>query len=221
MIYIFDLDDTLYDERQFVESGFLAVAKQAEERWGLNQNEVFTQLVKLLDSNGRGAIFDDFLKSYHLASKKNIQHCITTYRLHKPTLSMPQEHIALIESLPSPRYLVTDGHKTVQANKVEALGITHLFKRVFITHRFGIKNAKPSTYCFKKIQQAEQCRWEEMVYIGDNPKKDFVNINKLGMQTVRVLTGVHKNVKACGIYNAKITINRLSDLSQIDFSLSE
>ena len=217
MIYIFDLDDTLYNERQFVESGFLAVAKYAEFHWGLNHHDVFNQLVALLDENGRGTIFNDLLKRYHLENKKNIQKCVTTYRLHKPKLSMPKEHLALLTSLPAPLYLVTDGHKIVQNNKIEALEIAHLFKRVFITHRFGIKHAKPSPYCFKKIQQAENCAWEDMVYIGDNPTKDFVNLNKLGMQTVRVLTGVHKAVNVSASFNAKITINKLTDLANITF----
>ena len=77
---------------------------------------------------------------------------------------------------------------------------------------FGVKHAKPSTYCFEKIRQAEQCQWYEMVYIGDNPAKDFVNLNKLGMPTVRVLTGVHKNALAKPGFDAKFTIQNLNEL---------
>ena len=34
-----------------------------------------------------------------------------------------------------------------------------------------------------------------MVYVGDDPNKDFVNLNPLGMKTVRVLTGRFKYQK--------------------------
>jgi len=214
VIYIFDLDDTLYDERQYVESGFRAVASYAAERWGLDATRCYEQLVWLLDTQGRGRIFDDFLAHHSLSSKTNIQACVRTYRLHKPNLTLPAEHLQLLQQLPKPLYLVTDGHKIVQQNKVEALGIAALFKRVFITHRFGIKHAKPSTHCFELIKKAEKCTWQDMVYIGDNPAKDFVNLNKLGMNTVRVLTGVHKNKQAELQYDAKNHIHTLDSLMQ-------
>ena len=128
---------------------------------------------------------------------------------------MPSEHLSLLSALPAPLYLVTDGNKVVQGNKVDALNISHLFKRVFVTHRFGVKHAKPSTYCFEKIKQAEQSEWRDMVYVGDNPAKDFVNLNKLGMPTVRVLTGVHKDVIAKPGYEAEYTINHLCELTTL------
>jgi len=212
VIYIFDLDDTLYDERQYVESGFRAVATYAANQWGLDATSCYEQLVRLLDTQGRGRIFDDFLAQHSLSSKTNIRACVRTYRLHKPKLSLPAEHLQLLQQLPKPLYLVTDGHKIVQQNKVEALGIAPLFKRVFITHRFGIKHAKPSTHCFELIKKAEKCEWRDMVYIGDNPAKDFVNLNKLGMNTVRVLTGVHKNIIAHKDFDALRTIRTLIEL---------
>lgn len=214
MIYIFDLDDTLYDERQYVESGFKAVAHYAYMRWKLPYHESFNQLVQLLDSQGRGHIFNDFLASHNILTQNAVNACIKTYRLHLPALTLPDTHLHLLKQLPTPRYLVTDGHKIVQQNKVAALGIAPLFKRVFITHRFGIRHAKPSTYCFEKIKKAENCEWRDMVYIGDNPAKDFVNLNKLGMKTIRVRTGVHRDVIAKPGYDANIHINTLAELTQ-------
>ncbi len=209
MIYIFDLDDTLYDERQYVESGIRAVARMGEARWELPQNASYETLIALLDKNGRGRIFNDWLAAFHLDTKRNIKQCLNTYRLHEPDIQMPQAHLDLLASLPKPLYLVTDGNKVVQAKKVQALNISHYFKRVFITHRFGVQHAKPSTYCFEKIKQAEGCEWEDMVYIGDNPAKDFVNLKPLGIHTVRVLTGVHREIKKPSAYEASMTIRSL------------
>ncbi len=209
MIYIFDLDDTLYDERQYVESGIRAVARMGEAHWKLPQDASYETLIALLDKNGRGRIFNDWLAAFHLDTKCNIKQCLTTYRLHEPDIQMPQAHHELLASLPKPLYLVTDGNKVVQAKKVQALNISHYFKRVFITHRFGVQHAKPSTYCFEKIKQAEGCEWEDMVYIGDNPAKDFVNLKSLGMQTVRVLTGVHSKAVATANFDAHLKISKL------------
>ncbi|MCH8536587.1 MAG: HAD family hydrolase [Alkalimonas sp.] len=212
MIYIFDLDDTLYGERQFVKSGLQAVAEMAEQRWGLNPTSSYRQLITLLDTQGRGRMFDDWLAQSNLATKANIKRCISCYRLHKPNIDMPQAHHQLLQQLPKPLYLVTDGNKMVQHNKVQALGIAHYFKRVFITHRFGIQHAKPSTYCFALIKKAEGCAWQDIVYIGDNPAKDFVNLNKLGVNTIRVLTGEHKDAIPKQGYDAQTSLMQLTEL---------
>ena len=213
MIYIFDLDDTLYDERQYVESGFRAVARYGQQHWKLTSSASFNTMIDTLDKYGRGAVFNRWLAPYGLATRSNIKQCITTYRLHKPDITMPRKHLDLLRKLPQPLYLVTDGNKVVQANKISALNIEPYFKRVFITHRFGVRHAKPSTYCFERIRQAEKCEWKDMLYIGDNPAKDFVNLNKLGMHTVRVLTGVHKDVTAEEHYEAK---QKITDICQLE-----
>ena len=58
----------------------------------------------------------------------------------------------------------------------------------------------------------ENCEWIDLVYIGDDPNKDFVNLNPLGVKTIRVNTGRFKNQKAKDGYDANIKINDLSQL---------
>ena len=64
MIYIFDLDDTLYNERHYVESGLRAVASYVESTWGVNKEVGTKELTTLLDKNGRGRIFNDYLSIF-------------------------------------------------------------------------------------------------------------------------------------------------------------
>ena len=59
----------------------------------------------------------------------------------------------------------------------------------------------------------EKCDPSNMIYIGDNPNKDFVNIKKLGIKTVRVLTGNYKNLKLSKKFEAEITIRNLNFLT--------
>lgn len=215
MIYIFDLDDTLYDERQYVDSGLRAVARFVANRWQLDENISYQTMQQLLDSRGRGRIFDDLLAPNKLATKANVQACVSCYRLHQPQITMPTAHHQLLQQLPKPLYLVTDGNKIVQQKKVQALCIAHYFKRIFITHRFGIQHAKPSTYCFELIKEAEQCNWRDMVYIGDNPAKDFINLNKLGVKTIRVLTGEHKDTIPKRDHDAQTSLMQLTELNEM------
>ena len=51
------------------------------------------------------------------------------------------------------------------------------------------------------------------MYIGDNPKKDFVNLKKDGFWTMRVMTGEHRDVLASPEFEADFRINSLDELS--------
>lgn len=214
MILIFDLDDTLYDERTYVLSGLQAVAKYGYERFGWEPGESFEHMKNVLDEYGRGQIFDSWLASHGRVTRSLVKECVKVYRHHTPELQLESDVEQLLErlSLEHPLYLVTDGHKVVQSKKVAALGVSRFFKKVMITHRYGIKNAKPSTYCFELIRKNEGCEWEEMAYVGDNPMKDFVNLNKLGVMTVRVRVGIYKNTAArCG-FDSKYLVNNVTDI---------
>lgn len=215
MIPIFDLDDTLYPERSFVESGFRAVAIDLEQIFGWNVETSLICMMKTLSEVGRGAVFNRLLHSNGVLSSKLVKHCINTYRYHQPNIKLAAGAGRVLDSFKSRSYLVTDGHKVVQYNKVKALDIQSRFNRIYITHRYGIRYAKPSIHCFELIKKRERCAWSEMFYVGDNPAKDFVNLNPLGVHTIRVLTGEHADVVAKERFDAKHKINSLDELQSV------
>lgn len=215
MILIFDLDDTLYDERTYVLSGFAAVARMLQARFGWPEASSLAFMKRELAARGRGAIFDRLLAKHGALSKALVGDCIRTYRDHVPTIRLYPAAERLLRQLDDPLYLVTDGHKVAQQRKVETLGLDRRFRKCFITHRYGVKNAKPSLHCFALIARLEQSGWSDMAYIGDNPAKDFVNLSPLGVHTVRVLTGQHKTVIAKPGYDARHTIPDLRALPKL------
>jgi putative hydrolase of the HAD superfamily len=214
MIIVFDLDDTLYDEMTYVKSGLRAVSDFGLEEFGLDSDESYQEMIGLLSLNGRGKVFDDWLSMHGVCSRVRVLKCLQVYRNHTPIIKLFPKVDGLLHQYRNqfPIYMVTDGHKLVQKKKIDALGIGGLFNRVFITHRFGVVNAKPSLYCFEIIMRMHGCSWAEMVYVGDNPKKDFVNLNKVGAQTIRVKTGSFAFCEALPGYDAKKTIPDISYL---------
>jgi putative hydrolase of the HAD superfamily len=213
MIIIFDLDDTLYREIEYVHSGLAAVARFGAERFGLPAKQSFGEMRSVLEAEGRGHVFDRWLARHGLASKGRIEECVRVYRHHEPRIRLEPAVRSLLRRLSGqPLYIVTDGHKIVQDRKIEALGLRPMVKRVFITHRYGVRHAKPSVHCFERIREIEGCRWKDMVYVGDNPAKDFVNLNRLGMPTIRVLTGMHAGQAAAPGYEAQFVIDGLAQL---------
>ncbi|MFW3345780.1 HAD family hydrolase [Aliarcobacter butzleri] len=217
-VIIFDLDDTLYDEIDFVKSGFKEVSKYFSQKYNF-EYEIFYQLLfKNLEKFGRGKVFDKVLKYFNIYSKKNILKAVSIYRTHKPSINLPQNSIYILNyfnKINIPIYIVTDGNKIVQNNKIEALKLRKYIKKDFITHRYGIKYAKPSTYCFLKIAKLEKIDLGKIAYIADNPNKDFINIKKLGFRTIRIKQGMFKNLKKTEEYEAEINIKSLKELKNI------
>lgn len=208
MILIFDLDDTLYDELTYVRSGFQAVADWGARRYGLDAEASYARLTSLLEHEGRGRIFDHWLDG-----RGSVREAVRVYRHHTPSITIWEAALRTLAQLRDlPLYLVTDGHKIVQANKLAALGLGHMFRHAYLTHRYGVAHAKPDLRCFDLIRRRERCTWEELVYVGDNPAKDFVNLNTRGSVTVRVLTGQHRLVKAKPDFDARHTIPDLDAL---------
>ncbi len=220
VIPIFDLDDTLYPEISYVYCGFEAVAKYLEQEFGWKSSDSLNEMKKSVIAVGRGDIFDNLLRSKGKYSKTNVKKCVRVYRNHNPDISLNDEVKELLTKLRGPRFLVTDGNKIVQAKKVLALGLQSYFTKVYITHRYGLHNCKPSIYCFNLIRILLNCDWNDMVYIGDNPVKDFVNLKPLGMKTIRVLTGPYSKVSVAPEFDADLyvdNLNQLLTLSSLDF----
>ena len=220
MIVVFDLDDTLYEEIQFVKGGFQAVAKLLSHKLHINEKKINIRLMQILLKFGRGKVFNQLLKENNIKNLSLIKKCLSVYRSHSPKIKLYKDAKKLISTMNMNPYIVTDGNKIVQKRKIKFLNLENKVKKAFVTHNYGINHAKPSIYCFKKIKDIENIKWQEMIYIGDNPQKDFVNLNKLGVKTVRVMKGPYKLIKVKKSFDAKYKINNLLQVTSL-FNLSK
>ncbi|MNC01129.1 Phosphoglycolate phosphatase [compost metagenome] len=221
-VVVFDLDDTLYHEMDYVESGFLAVAQLLHEHYSTAVDVSLSVMRGELHENGRGKVFDRVLEHHRLYSRSLVQKCLAVYRGHVPQIALSDDAVRCIRFLEQkqiPVYIVTDGNKLVQMRKLKALGLySHsAIRNCYISRRFGIKNEKPSPYCFLQICTREKVEPSEVVYIGDNPNKDFVGIKPLGFRTVRILRGGFAQLTKPALYEAERTINSLDELFGSDW----
>ena len=76
---IFDLDNTLYDEEQFVRSGFKAVSHHMAEKHGLAEEKLFDLLMNTFSKRGRQKVFDTALKRLNLYRKDLILELVEVY----------------------------------------------------------------------------------------------------------------------------------------------
>jgi putative hydrolase of the HAD superfamily len=189
LVLVFDLDDTLYPERQFALSGFEAAGRWAEAELGIAG--LAADMERLLDGGHLGALFRIALaerlpdhRPEHLAG------LLEAYRSHAPPRLALFEDAAWALSHFGPRArlgLITDGTHHVQARKVAALGIAGHFQEIVYTDALGGRAfSKPHPRSYEMVEQALGGEGSRLVYVGDNPAKDFVVPNARGWTSVMV-----------------------------------
>jgi len=219
-VVVFDLDDTLYPERDFVRSGF-----QAVDRWLVSHKAVrglFELAWQLFEAGERGRIFDQALPRLGLAAAPElISQLVAVYRDHEPAIELAPEAADLLAWLRErgPLALLTDGDHGTQQRKVEALGLAGYCQPIVYTDAFGREHWKPSPKGFLALQDRFGLAAERFVYVGDNPAKDFRAPRALGWRTVRLRRpgGEHALASpASALDDADCAITSLTDLKRDD-----
>ena len=179
-----DLDDTLYLERSYVESGFKAVSDFLVQQ---GVEGFYDYAWPAFDVEGVADVYQAFFFLNNV-DEALLPKCIEVYRHHKPTLNLLPDAEVFIKDIYQNAghqlFMITDGRAFQQQNKIDALAIKPFFKKIIITGAYGVEYFKPHPRAFIEISgdQPEQC-----IYIGDNPKKDFIAPAKLGWQpSIRV-----------------------------------
>jgi putative hydrolase of the HAD superfamily len=184
---IFDIDDTLYLERDYVRSGFDAIGEWARAELGL-EGVARAAWARFVDGR-RGDVFDAVLRDMGLdPSPATIGAMVTCYRTHRPRITTLPDAARLVTQLHGqvPLAAVTDGPLASQRAKADALGIARWSELVVFTEEFGPGFAKPHPRAFEMVESYTGTRSAENVYLADNPQKDFAAPRALGWRTVRV-----------------------------------
>jgi putative hydrolase of the HAD superfamily len=184
-VVVFDLDDTLYLERDFAFSGFRAVGRFAEEKFGLAG--VYEKARALFESGRRGNILNLALEGAP-ASAPGVEELVRVFREHEPAIQFCPDVVPAFQALRTNRKfgLITDGFLGVQQRKARALGLADLVDSMVFSDAFGREHWKPHPMPFLKLMEGLGARGDQCVYVGDNPIKDFISARKLGFLTARV-----------------------------------
>lgn len=183
---VFDMDDTLYPEHDYVMSGFRAVADWVSGEFGIPKEDGFTTLKQLYENGVRGNTFNLWLQKYELETLELVKQLVTVYRNHNPTIQPFPAVIPLLKELQNTCMLgvITDGYLTVQQKKFHALSISHFFDCVIYSDTWGRENWKPSHKPYQAAVSQLGTDPEYTVYIGDNPTKDFYGARSSGWHTI-------------------------------------
>lgn len=186
-VVVFDMDDTLYLERDFARSGFGAVGRQFAERF---DGTLFARhCIALLEAGERGNIFDLALRRLDVAPADDlIGALVAAYREHPPEIALCADADRFLRrTRAAATGLISDGPGRTQAAKVAALGLRERIDHIVLTGEWPAGFGKPHPRAFEHIEQATGHSGGALVYIADNAAKDFLAPNRLGWQTVQIL----------------------------------
>ena len=170
-VVVFDLDDTLYSERDYVLSGFRAVGAF------LDSDEAAEKMISSWETgkDPYAAIGADGEETARLLGH---------YRSHFPEISLrpgAEETLRVLRESGVAMAIVTDGRSVSQRQKLKALGLERYVApdMIFISEEVGEPKTGGEASGF--------------FFVGDDPAKDFVVPNRMGWTTI-CLTGDAGNI---------------------------
>lgn len=218
---VFDLDDTLYPELDYVKSGFRQVGNEMEKKFG-----VFDAYKKLCDSFliDKKDVYTRVLRDYKVDfNESDVAELINVYRHHKPELILSDEIRQTLSALRQKSLktgIITDGRPFQQWAKIEALGLKALVDCIIVTDELGgVSYRKPNPVAFKEMCRSLSVQPEEMIYVGDNPQKDFAVKKYLPIKTIKinmVELGLHQDEEFRDGLRPDFTVDSFSGLIRIN-----
>lgn len=215
-LIVFDIDDTLYDEIDYVKSGYRAVADYVEKKYGVQ--DIYDRLMTLFAKSPKNVfnrLLDELSNRY---DDSEVIDLVNTYRRHKPDIKLSHEISDTLNILKNKYYLavVSDGNYETQKLKCESLGLDEFFNAIVLTDRYGKDYWKPSRKPFDILSNKFGIKLNDMYYVGDNPAKDFY-LSIYGINTVRFYNpnGVHFAEKYKDNIVEKYRIDKISGIIEL------
>ena len=208
---VFDLDDTLYKEIDFVKSAYIYINNYVKIRYNIDLSK---NIKKCLDD---GISFFDLINSrLNQDQSFPIEKYLEIYRFHFPKIKLSDDTTVFLDKILKHNLefsIITDGRSISQKNKIKALGLDDLAKNVIISEETGFE--KPHLNNFKILDRIYPNK--KLIYIGDNTSKDFLAPNSLNWDTICLLNNgqnIHPqdfNLKID--YLPKIKVNNLTEIT--------
>lgn len=191
----FDLDDTLYKERDFLRSGHRVLARILAEATGEDAGELFALISGNHPRGIEAALAALAAKGHDMPFA--VDALVEIYRNHTPDIQLSPGIEALLTRLKAAGHrlaLITDGSSRHQRSKIAALGLNRFFDpdAIFISGETG--GDKHTPLPFRLAEERFGASVSRMYYVGDNLAKDFVHPNLRGWISVMLLDTAGVNV---------------------------
>jgi putative hydrolase of the HAD superfamily len=218
----FDLDDTLYDRSQFEINAYKFIDQKLWKKYDLKKGVIYKNLIKiknLHNYNYRKLFEDTFEKIKVDPKKKNVfeRNCLKYYREFVPSkLRLFPNTLNVLKKIKKENYfigIITNGRIKKQKTKIKILNIEKYFNLIVYARNFGKKKEKPNPHSFNFISQKLKIKPDEIIYIGDNPKTDYVGAKNAKVNFLRIKLGEYR--KAIILKKNINSVKNMKELSKL------
>ena len=218
-VVVFDLDDTLISEKEYIRSGYLHIARIIEDRFAMDKKEVFDELMSLFKVSPLN-VFNRLYDKYQIKySKEMILDLVKEYRGHFPDIQFYDDVLPCLSELKRAGIkvgIITDGYAIAQRKKLKAIQANEYFDEIIVTDELGRDYWKPHPKAFELMKEKFRVNFDEMIYVGDNPEKDFYISKTYPIKTVRIIRdGVHSDKNYFRDIKEDIKIISLKDIKNL------
>ncbi|TYP72314.1 putative hydrolase of the HAD superfamily [Aquimarina intermedia] len=214
-IIIFDLDDTLYKEINYLRSAYQEISRKIASEVKVDSEIIYSDM--LLMYFDKRNVFASILKKYSINGFSPAD-LLNIYRGHYPDIKLSPSIKNVLDNLKNSDVelgLITDGRSIQQRNKIKSLGLDLIFKYIIISEEFGTEKPAINNYKFFENLFGKGVYY----YVGDNIKKDFVSPNALGWKTICLLddgNNIHaQDFSISKEYQPKFVIKKISEIQGI------
>lgn len=223
---VFDLDDTLYPERQYILSGFRAVDDYFRR---LYRKSVYDDLLSIYESGERNNVFGSALaRHFQGVEDAVLKKTLHVFWSHTPRIELFEDAricLAILFARSVRVGVITTGRGTIQQKKIAALELDPLLDGIIYTDDLlgEVEPGQPAEDAFHILALQLDVELGEMCYVGDNPLTDFSTPRRLGISTVRIKRpgGEHSAATPPALgYQSDRVITSMVDLPPLLFSRS-
>jgi len=194
---IFDIDDTLISEYDFVLSGYKKVCEKLckEPDIPLSYEELYDTLLDI-SRGGFLFVYDRLFDRLGIdrdlpENRERIKDLIRIYQTHDPDIRLyddVDETLTELKKRGCRLGIVSDGDPARQRKKLKVCDAEKYFDCVIITDELGGEEfRKPDPRSFEKLEKELKTDLKDMIYVGDNPSKDFYLKKVLPIKTARII----------------------------------
>lgn len=216
-VVIFDLDDTLFNEIDFLISAYNEISQFLSNVQGVDKskNEIFDYMHSLYLRKKNP--FEQVISFLNIKSIKTSD-LLEIYRNHLPNISLNDDVKEVLDYLKDHKFIIgiiTDGRSIQQRNKIKALNLENFISGLVISEEFG--SEKPNLENFKFFEK--KFPNSNYTYVGDNINKDFIAPNQLNWDSICLLNNgknIHsQNVLLPDSYLPKRFIKNIIEIIEI------
>jgi putative hydrolase of the HAD superfamily len=159
-------------------------------------------------------MFDDLADRLKISSSA-VSKMVQVFIDHNPTIRCYPGVCDMLERLRKKFKLglLTDGRFSVQQKKIRALGLETKFDEIMCSDMLGLE--KPANELFEWFEKKFEMTGQSLLYVGDNPIKDFYGANLRSWTTICVMTAETQDLDFGSSFKSYLELSSITDIEAL------